>query len=400
MVKNQGISSNLFLVSRVFTLLCLFFISCEKLPIDWNLPKAPEITKPNVLAYDLTTIDLIADCIDDGNDPDVIKGFCWSNAPYPTIDSYKYESPERGSGTVSASIYWPTNQLLYIRSYAINQTTVFYSDPITVVWPGGLQNLPSVNTLSVQNIDFTNATVSGQVVSDGGLPIIESGIWLTDSLSNPVQFSNQNGDGLFSLSIDNLIENKRYHVRAYATNLAGTSYGPILSFTTRNYFSIGELGPGGGVVFYAKNDTLGGWQFLEAAQADLPGTFNWSGTIVSATNINACSIGSGLVNTNAIVGQIGQSSTYAARACYDFSSGGLFDWFLPSRDELLMMRNNLGLNLASIYGLSNAYYWSSSEDSNFTGQNSWAVHMQSSANYVISLPKPSIFKVRPIRRFK
>jgi hypothetical protein len=162
---------------------------------------------------------------------------------------------------------------------------------------------------------------------------------------------------------------------------------------------VGETGPAGGVVFFAKNDTLDGWQFLEAAQIDRPGSFTWSGTNLSSTNITNCAIGSGLANTNAIVGQIGQTSTYAARACYDYSISGVSDWFLPSRDELLLMRNNLGLGLASNYGLASGYYWSSSEDAGFS-QNAWAIHMTSSANFSITYSKGTSYKVRPIRRFK
>lgn len=395
--KTSGFYAAVFLITLLFT-------SCEKFPFDWDLPKAPEITTPNIVAYDLFKIEVNADCIDDGNDPDVVKGLCWSNSQLPDTSSSKFVSGESGQGTVSTSIFWPSSQTLYIRAYAVNKTSLYYSEQVMVNWPGGSQNLPNVVLLPVQNIDFIKATIGGQIVNDGGLPITSSGICISESAPNPdisnsTVLSNQNGSTLFNFNLDNLTENITYYIRAFATNLAGTSYSSTATFTTRNYYSVGETGPAGGIVFFSKNDTLDGWQFLEAAQVDRPGTFTWSGNNQASTNVTNCSIGAGLSNTNSVVAQIGLSSSYAARSCYDYSVNSFSDWFLPSRDELLLIRTNLGLGLNSNYGLANAYYWSSSEDAGFS-QNAWSVHMTSSANFSITISKGTFYKVRPIRRFK
>ena len=68
------------------------------------------------------------------------------------------------------------------------------------------------------------------------------------------------------------------------------------------------------------------------------------------------------------------------------------DWYLPSKDELDLMYQNLHLN--QLGGFSNNYYWSSSEsDSN----NAWRKNFTDSLNSV--WPKDNDAKVRAIRSF-
>ena len=71
-------------------------------------------------------------------------------------------------------------------------------------------------------------------------------------------------------------------------------------------------------------------------------------------------IGTGDNNTNAIVNALG-TGTYAARLCCDLDLNGYTDWFLPSKDELDLMYENLHLQGLGAFG--SDYYWSSSESS-------------------------------------
>ncbi len=66
-------------------------------------------------------------------------------------------------------------------------------------------------------------------------------------------------------------------------------------------------------------------------------------------------IGSGEDNTLAIISQIGHTIS-AAKVCSDLSLEGYDDWFLPSRDELIEVFEEVSEE-ADIYG----GYWSSSE---------------------------------------
>ncbi|MEI6899607.1 MAG: FISUMP domain-containing protein, partial [Bacteroidota bacterium] len=93
--------------------------------------------------------------------------------------------------------------------------------------------LPTVTTNNVTDILATTATSGGNVTSDGGLIVSERGVcWST--LTNPTITDSHTtdgmGTGLFVSSINGLTLGTIYHVRAYATNSLGTSYGNEVTF--------------------------------------------------------------------------------------------------------------------------------------------------------------------------
>jgi uncharacterized repeat protein (TIGR02543 family) len=100
--------------------------------------------------------------------------------------------------------------------------------PITV--------LPTVVTGAVTAVTTSAAVLSGSISSDGGGEITEYGFaWGTGA--NPTILSDHKAAGTggsadFTVSLTGLIANTTYHVRAYAKNSAGTSYGADVSFTT------------------------------------------------------------------------------------------------------------------------------------------------------------------------
>lgn len=103
------------------------------------------------------------------------------------------------------------------------------------------EDLPKVETGSTQAINDTTYRVSGTVASEGSSAVIARGIcW--DTLPNPdltdEHSINGSGLGLFADTLAPLLPGKTYHVRAYATNNAGTAYGADSSFTTPNPFTI------------------------------------------------------------------------------------------------------------------------------------------------------------------
>jgi hypothetical protein len=94
---------------------------------------------------------------------------------------------------------------------------------------------------------------------------------------------------------------------------------------------------------------------LIAAPSD-QGTVQWgcSGTIISGADGTA--IGTGAQNTIEIMNGC-STAGIAARLCGDLVLGGYFDWYLPSKDELI----KLYLNRVAIGGFAPNSYWSSSE---------------------------------------
>lgn len=133
-------------------------------------------------------------------------------------------------------------------------------------------------------------------------------------------------------------------------------------------YAVGDTGPAGGIIFYDKGATSNGWRYLEAAPSDQnSGTVWWTSSYSDAV-ANDQSIGAGKTNTTAIIGTNGTGS-YAASIAASYSLNGYADWFLPSLEELALMRTYLyergrgGMSGAGDYD----YYWSSSDYSHLCG---------------------------------
>jgi len=123
---------------------------------------------------------------------------------------------------------------------------------------------------------------------------------------------------------------------------------------------VGDVGPGGGIVFYDAGTTKTWGRYLEAAPTDyqvngLRDRLGW-GCYMVLKNITATAIGTGKANTAEILDLCDEPSI-AARVAADYRGGGKSDWFLPSKDELNLMYTNR----VAIGGFSSVYYWSSSE---------------------------------------
>jgi hypothetical protein len=96
---------------------------------------------------------------------------------------------------------------------------------------------PTVTTQAVSAITPTAATGNGNVTSDGGGTITSRGTVIAVA-ANPTTADHQDAaipvgtTGAFTTSITALTKGTLYHVRAFATNVTGTSYGVDESFTT------------------------------------------------------------------------------------------------------------------------------------------------------------------------
>jgi hypothetical protein len=122
----------------------------------------------------------------------------------------------------------------YARAYATGSDGTVYGEELTFTT---LPIVPTLTTLAVPTASVTGNSASGggNVTADGGAPVTARGIcW---SLVDPPSIANSkttDGDGLgeFTSSLTGLLGNSTYYVRAYATNSAGTGYGPTVSFKT------------------------------------------------------------------------------------------------------------------------------------------------------------------------
>ncbi|MCK5758832.1 MAG: InlB B-repeat-containing protein [Clostridiales bacterium] len=162
-----------------------------------------------------------------------------------------------------------------------------------------------------------------------------------------------------------------------------------------NWTAIGCTGPGGGLIFYIDEvNAFGSWDYLEAAPSDQSSNQVWSNIVndyANGTSVLPDEIGAGSANTYAITSQTGHT-TSAALICVNYAGGGEVDWFLPSRDELTEMYNNL----ESIGGFSDDIYWSSSESSQTLAR---CRTFSEAGDYEHTYVKSNNFIVRAIRAF-
>jgi hypothetical protein len=133
-------------------------------------------------------------------------------------------------------------------------------------------------------------------------------------------------------------------------------------------YALGDKGPAGGFIFYINpNYQTDGWRYLEAAPADL-GEMTWGTVNFAVQGAKGTAVGTGEQNTMDIVVSDPSDNT-AADACANYSivtDGVTYDdWFLPSRDELEEIFNNLRLKGVGNFYLNenNEYeaYWTSSQ---------------------------------------
>jgi hypothetical protein len=200
--------------------------------------------------------------------------------------------------------------------------------------------------------------------------------------------------------------------------------------------SVGDTGPGGGIVFYvaSANFTSTGsdcdtsCRYLEAAPngwgvsssvddncafpgnaSDDPGCV-WSGNTTGLIGGTAqgTAVGSGYSNTQAAVGQAGGGNTAdrAITAAWGYTNNGKSDWHLPSKDELnelckysrtqttgdtSVQCSNTGSQRSGFSG----GYWGSNE---VTNVNAWHQSFSSGSRGQTAKSTTS-WKVRPVRAF-
>jgi hypothetical protein len=161
------------------------------------------------------------------------RGICWKSSVNPTTDD-SCISGGTGTGPFASAINGlAPNTQYHVRAYATNTAWTTYGDDVIFTTSSAP---PTVITAAVTSITATTASSGGNITSDGGGAVSECGVCWSQS-ANPTISDSRDPKlncslGQFTSSISGLSALKSYHVRAYATNPAGTSYGEDISFTT------------------------------------------------------------------------------------------------------------------------------------------------------------------------
>lgn len=181
-------------------------------------------------------------------------------------------------------------------------------------------------------------------------------------------------------------------------------------------YTVGQPGPGGGIVFYDAGSIQSWGRYLEVAcagwQNNCDGTSAdpqvvWGCNGYSLTGADGTAIGTGQQNTADIVAEC-STADIAADLAVDYSNNTLDDWFLPSRDEFNELckwafgdtvnevcnsGDSSGGFLLTYGGFSIGDYWSSSEG----GDGAWIKSFNSGIQYDYYKLFP--YYVRPVRAF-
>ena len=162
-------------------------------------------------------------------------GVVWSTSADPTTaDSKTTDGAVSATGTFTSIITGLTPGTLYhLRAYATNTADTAYGEDVTFT----TLIVPTVTTQAVTNIGTTTATGNGNVTALGiPNPTQHGVVWGTAANPTTANSKTTNGavsaTGAFTSNITGLTPNTLYHVRAYATNTAGTAYGEDVTFTT------------------------------------------------------------------------------------------------------------------------------------------------------------------------
>ena len=193
----------------------------------------PTLTTNAATAITLTTAVVGGNIIADGGGIVTAKGTCWSTTANPTVANSK-TSDGNGTGTFTSSLSGLVAGTLYhARAYATNSAGTAYGNDVTFTTSPIL--VPTLTTTAASTITLTTAVAGGNITADGGAAVTARGTcWSINA--NPIitdpKTSDATGTGSFISNITGLLPGTTYHIRAYATNSAGTAYGNDLSFTT------------------------------------------------------------------------------------------------------------------------------------------------------------------------
>lgn len=166
------------------------------------------------------------------------------------------------------------------------------------------------------------------------------------------------------LEVDNKVKVLQMDtVLAATANVVRISDG---TFALREY-KVGDLAHGG-IIFWVdetgKHGLVSSLNDLKSPTGQF--THQWSRSFDEWTGSTGEGVGGGVMNTMLMLSAQREDPDSVARLSTDLIEEGYGDWYLPSREELNMMYENL--QLANLGNFAASIYWSSSEFDDFTAR--------------------------------
>ena len=219
------------------------------------------------------------------------KGVCWSTTTLPTISNSRTIDGS-GSTSFNSSITGLVFNTTYnVRAYATISLGTAYGPQISFTTIGGP---PILTTTAVSSILQTTAVSGGIVSSNGGSSITQAGVcWSTSASPTTLSFLTNNGSGLtsYTSTLTNLVPGTIYHVRAYAINQYGTSYGNDISFSTLALSAPNLVSPVSGTSLLHANSYNFSWGAVTGA-VSYEFNVSMSSTFTATTSLlSSCTLG-------------------------------------------------------------------------------------------------------------
>jgi hypothetical protein len=211
-------------------------LSSTILSFTTSQPTAPTVTAISASSILFSSASMAGNVTNDGGLPVLERGF-FIGMSTPTLSSTKVVASSTGIGSYSASASGLTHgTTYYFRAYARNAVNTSLS-PNTVSFTTQQATTPVVITTQESNVLANTINTGGNVMSDGGVPIISRGvIWSRTpgvNISNSTIVSSGSGSGSFSTTLSGLPANTIIYFRAFAQNASGlVGYGSERSVTT------------------------------------------------------------------------------------------------------------------------------------------------------------------------
>ena len=201
---------------------------------EYNLPEVKSI---EVVSVGVNRAEVSAEVLSDGGgDAVTLRGICWSMSHNPSVGD-EYANAGEGIGTFTCEL---TNlqpeKTYYARAFAGNSKGVSYGEELTFVTLAA-GSLAEVKTIGITGNANLQATVSGEVTSEGTSSVIERGVCYGKEhypTTSGLHVSAGTGAGAFNCQLMNLEANVTYFVRAYAINSLGIAYGEEMGFVAQS----------------------------------------------------------------------------------------------------------------------------------------------------------------------
>ncbi|QRY57277.1 hypothetical protein [Sphingobacterium siyangense] len=299
---------------------------------------------------------------DDGGYPVISKGVCYSNvSSFPTISNDKVSIDTQSTSFKVNLSKLKAGTVYYARAYATSSVGTGYGQVVNFT------TLPpivasGITTATVSSVTYSSASVGGTVLDDNGSTVTARGICYSNSNTTPSISSGTvlnigSGTGSFSGQLTGLTVNTSYYVRAFATNSAGTSYGPVVGFKTlmpelpssvlttvpyaitkTSAYTGGSIGSAGGGTISAKGVV-----------------YSSSNSLPSLTNGTTVSGGSGSGSFSLMLSGLQYNTTYYVRsyatneAGTSYGSVSTFKTLLPSLPSSLSTYDAVSITPVSAY---------------------------------------------------